>query len=331
MVFPSISIVTPSLNQGHFIERTIRSVLDQDVPGLEYVVIDGGSTDETLKILERCEGHLCWVSERDKGQADAVNKGLRSTNGEIIGWVNSDDIYYPGALPRVLSFFEKHPEVDVVYGDAYHIDRDDRVIEPYHTEPWNLERLKTICFLCQPAVFFRRRVVDGFGFLDRRFRYCLDYEYWLRLALKGVRFAYLPRLLAGSRLYPATKTLGLRLKMHREINDMLLERLGRVPDQWLLSYARVFFNRKGIRRLDGGRVDMPVETISSNVLTERRFQSLCLSALRAPAIASISLIASLRWNRNISFSMLKTIANWLKGHSQIILKKVFDSQGAVRE
>ncbi len=330
MEFQTISIVTPSLNQGYFIERTVRSVLDQDVPGLEYIVIDGGSTDETLGILKRYKGCLYWVSERDQGQADAVNKGIRSTKGDIIGWLNSDDLYCPGALPSVLSFFEGHPAVDIVYGDAYFIDRDDRTIEPYPTEPWSLERLKSFCFLCQPAVFFRRQVVDGFGLLDRRFKFCLDYEYWLRLALRGVRFAYLPRVLACSRLYPETKTLGLRLRMQREVNDMLVERLGLVPDQWLLNYGRVFFNRKGIRRLDGGRVDAALEVTPNHISRKRRFQTLFLSALRAPAIAAISLIASLRWNRKISLNLFRIVANWARGHSRILLKKVFYRQGVVR-
>jgi glycosyltransferase involved in cell wall biosynthesis len=233
----SISIVTPSLNQGRFIERTIRSVLDQGYAGLDYIVCDGGSTDQTPRILARFDGQLTVVSEADHGQADAVNKGIRATSGDVIGWLNSDDIYLPGALSRVAEFLGAQPEIDVMYGDAQLIDATDQVVGTYYTEPWSVRRLVDRCFLSQPAVFFRRRVVDRYGLLDARLNLCMDYEYWLRLAGGGARFAYLRGPLAASRVYPETKTLLARLAVHQEINSMLRERIGRVPDAWLLNHA----------------------------------------------------------------------------------------------
>jgi glycosyltransferase involved in cell wall biosynthesis len=224
-------------------------VLDQpDVPSLEYAVFDGGSTDGTVDVLRRYEGpRMRFVSQRDAGQADAVNRGIAATTGEVIGWLNSDDVYEAGALARVLRFFAEHPDVEVVYGDANHIDEDDRVLEPYYTEDWDYERLKDVCYLCQPAVFFRRRVVERFGALDARLRYCMDYEYWLRVGA-SVPFVRVPGFLAGSRLYASNKTLGDRVKVHAEINRMLQARLGQVPERWIWNYAYAVVDAAGADR-----------------------------------------------------------------------------------
>lgn len=241
------SIITPSYNQAPFIERTIQSVLSQGIPNLEYMVCDGGSTDETLEILRRYESQICWVSEKDHGQADAVNKGIQKTSGEIIGWLNSDDIYYPGAIASVLEFFENNPDVEVVYGDANHIDEHDQVLEPYYTEDWNYERLRDVCYLCQPAVFFRRRVVEKKGLLNSKLRYCMDYEYWLRLGAE-IEFVRLNQFLAGSRMYKTNKTMGSRVAVHQEIVLMTQKKLGQAPLRWVYCYAHVKTDSKGFNR-----------------------------------------------------------------------------------
>jgi glycosyltransferase involved in cell wall biosynthesis len=239
-----VSVVTPSFNQGRFIERTLRSVATQSGSRIDHMVVDGGSTDDTVDVLKTFDGTIRWVSESDKGQTDAVNKGIRSTDGEIIGWLNSDDIYYPDAVSRVVAFFNAHPEIDVVYGMADHIDQDDKAFEAYPSEPWNFERLKDTCFICQPATFFRRRVVEKYGLLDDALHYCMDYEFWLRLGKAGVLFGYLEDKLAGSRLYAENKTLGSRIKVHAEINDVLKKLFSKVPERWVWNYAHAVVEEK---------------------------------------------------------------------------------------
>jgi glycosyltransferase involved in cell wall biosynthesis len=293
----SVSIVTPSYNQGRFLERTIRSVLAQrsDFRGpFEYLVVDGGSQDESVEILKRYGAELEWVSEKDRGQADAVNKGLARATGDVIGWLNSDDIFYPGAVDAAVAFFERSPDVDVVYGNGNHIDECDRILEPYPTEDWDFERLKERCFLCQPAVFFRRRVVERYGPLDIQWHYGLDYEYWLRLGQRGVRFARIPEVLAGSRLHAETKTLGSRVKVHAENNRMLRAVLGRTPDRWLFNYAHAVLDERGMPR---GSLRFAVE------------------------VSALAWWAALRWNHRISFRMLRQSGQWIGGALREALRR----------
>lgn len=281
-----VSIVTPSYNQGQFIERTLQSVAIQTGAEIEHVVFDGGSTDSTVDVLKRFQPAVRWVSEKDDGQTDAVNKGIRATDGEIIGWLNSDDVYYPGAIARVVAFFEEHPDVDVVYGMADHIDLEDRAFEPYPTAPWDFELLQQTCFICQPALFFRRRVVEQYGLLDQSLNYCMDYAYWLRLGNAGVRFAYLEEKLAGSRLYADNKTLGARVKVHHEINDMFKKIFNAVPDRWLFNYAHTIAEEK-----------------TDRAKHPRRFMAWLL-------LSSVS--AALQWNRKLSSNMMRTLGQWCK-------------------
>lgn len=283
-----VSIITPSYNQGRFIERTLKSVAMQSLPGaeLEHMVCDGGSSDMTIDVLEQYSDRIRWISEKDHGQADAVNKGIRDTDGEIIGWLNSDDIYYPNALSRVVTYFEAHPEIDIVYGQADHIDEDDIPFELYPTEPWDYLRLKQICFICQPALFFRRRVVERHGFLNEKLHYCMDYEYWLRLGDAGVTFGYLEQKLAGSRLYNDNKTLRKRIQVHAEINDMLKVKYGKVPDRWLINYAHAV-----------------VEGKTSRSNSPRWFMFRLIVSTAA---------AAWRWNGKISDGMWLSFSRWSK-------------------
>jgi glycosyltransferase involved in cell wall biosynthesis len=281
----NVTVITPSFNQGRFIERTILSVLSQEVPGLEHWVIDGGSTDETVSILRRYESRLRWISEKDRGQAHALNKGLERARGEIIGWLNSDDVYYPGAVAAACEFLAARPEVDVVYGEANHIDVADKIIEPYPTEPWDAGRLVQVCYICQPALFFRRRLVARYGLFNEQLYYCMDWEYWLRLARGDAKFVLLPQILAGSRMYKENKTLLSRTRAHKEFNDMTRKLLGRTPDRWLFNYAHAMIDERGVPRADRLRY--------------------------AVHVSAVSLWAALRWNRRISRSMLRTTRDFV--------------------
>jgi glycosyltransferase involved in cell wall biosynthesis len=279
-----ISIVTPSYNQGRFIERTLQSVLSQDIGGLEYLVMDAGSTDETLSVLERYADRLTWGSEPDRGPSDAINKGFHRASGPILGWLNSDDIYYPGTLKAVLAFFERHPDVGVVYGDTHHIDEHDSILEVYPTEEWNWERLKETCFISQPAAFFRRRVFEEFGPLAVGIR-GMDYDFWLRLGKNHVRFAHLPKFLAATRLHKDAFTMAQRIAVHSEINSITRHHLSRTPDIWLFGYAHAVAEAWGYTR--------------DRIVSFRLI------------IAAASLYAAIRWNRRVSKKMLKMIMRWI--------------------
>ncbi|MGE3919496.1 MAG: glycosyltransferase family 2 protein [Gammaproteobacteria bacterium] len=240
----TISVITPSFNQGRFIEATILSVLKQNIPLLDYVVVDGGSTDNTLTVLQHYRHRLRYVSEPDNGQTHAINKGLAMTQGDIIGWVNSDDIYYPGTIETILDYFNKHPDADVVYGNANMIDAKDELIAPFPVIDWNFKQLKETCFIAQPALFFRRSVVERFGLLNEKLHFCMDYEYWIRLAKGGAHFAYINQLFAGARIYPETKTASAPLQAQAEILPMLKHHLGYVPARWLLRHAYCIVRRE---------------------------------------------------------------------------------------
>jgi len=183
--WPKISVITPSYNQGEFIEETIRSVLLQGYPNLEYIVIDGGSSDNSVGIIKKYEPWLsCMISEPDQGQADAINKGFALATGEILAWLNSDDTYAPDALWTAGDFLTKHPAVGMVYSDCRIVDEDGAEISTWQSKEFSFAA--ELCFpnlIPQPTVFFRRTVMNEAGFLNTRLHYAFDYEFWLRIGL----------------------------------------------------------------------------------------------------------------------------------------------------
>lgn len=208
-----ISIVTPSYNQAQFIERTIESVLEQSGDfDVEYRVIDGGSTDGTVEILKRYGDRIDWISEPDKGQVDAINKGLRRATGDIVGWVNSDDVLLPGALVRVARAFKTHPEIEWVHGRCRIINENDWTIrrwmafyKHYRSMHHTFENLLTENYISQMTAFWRRSVHDDIGYLDPEFDLAFDYEFFLRLAHRGAPF-YIEDEIACFRWYETSKS-----------------------------------------------------------------------------------------------------------------------------
>ncbi len=215
---PRITVITPTLNQGTFLEATLRSVLLQGYPNLEYIVIDGGSTDQSLEILHRYSQHLSyWVSERDCGQAHAINKGLARSSGEVLGWLNSDDLLLPGSLLRIGRALAQHPEWMVVTGLRRVIDSGGAWHRNWVRHLPTPRNLRTYCSVAQETVYWRRSVYAWLGPLDESFHYALDYEYWLRMLAAGFAFQLLPSYLGAYREHPASKSATQHHVYHNEI------------------------------------------------------------------------------------------------------------------
>ncbi len=246
---PLVTIITPSLNQGRFIEATIRSVFEQDYDAIEHRIYDGGSTDETVAILERYRDRLQIVSGPDGGQAAAINRGLGEARGEIVAWLNSDDVYLPGAVSAAVAYLAGHPACAAVYGEAVYINAAGEIIGRYPTGP--VSRLREGCYICQPAMFMRRSAVAAVGYLDPQLRFCMDYDLWLRLASR-YPIAHITADLAGSRLHRTAKTVSQQLAFHREVVGMTCRRLGAAPLSWLYGYAELLIRDRLARDPSGG-------------------------------------------------------------------------------
>ncbi len=207
-ILPLVTIVTPSFNQARFLEATICSVLGQDYPRVEYFVMDGGSTDGSLEIIRRYADSLAgWVSERDQGQTDAINKGFARANGEILAWLNSDDTYEPGAISAAVSYLQANPGVGLVYGQANFIDESGKIIGRFPAAQTDYPRLRRgYVHIPQQAAFFRADLWRRVGPLDPSFYFAMDYDLWVRLA-RVSRLQYVPERWANFRLHGDAKTI----------------------------------------------------------------------------------------------------------------------------
>jgi glycosyltransferase involved in cell wall biosynthesis len=202
---PLVSVVTPSLDQGAYIEEAIRSVLEQDYPRIEHIVVDGCSTDQTLEILRR-HPHLRWTSEPDSGQAEAINKGFRMAAGEILGWLNADDYLLPGAIAAAVDALQRTGAA-LVHGGWRRIDETGKVLGDVPAVPFDLRRqLERANVVCQPGAFFTRDAYWAVGGVDESYRYAMDYELWLKL---GARFpiCHVDRVQAAYRYHERAKSV----------------------------------------------------------------------------------------------------------------------------
>jgi glycosyltransferase involved in cell wall biosynthesis len=220
---PLVSIVVPSFNQASFLEATVDSLLSQDYPLLEAIVVDGGSTDGSLEILRRYGPRLSrWISEPDAGQADAINKGLRMATGEIVAWLNSDDLYLPGAVSAAVRALETHPEAVMVYADGVLIDEEASLLDWHRYRQYGLLDLLSFDVLLQPTVFIRRSALEKVGLLRQDLHLILDHELWIRLAAHGP-LLHVPTYWAAERTHPQAKTVAAAAEFVAEARRLIEE------------------------------------------------------------------------------------------------------------
>ena len=214
--YPLVSIVTPSYNQAAYLETTLRSVLEQNYPNIEYLVVDGASTDGSLEIIQRYAPRLSWwVSEKDHGQAEAINKGLRRAKGEFVAWLNSDDLYAQGAVSKAVAILLTNPHLGMVFSDVFSIDANNEVFNTMRYGDWNLLNLMSFHIIGQPGVFMRRSVLERAGYLDLNYHYLLDHQLWLRMAaLAPIR--HVDEFLAAARFHAAAKNVAMAAEFGRE-------------------------------------------------------------------------------------------------------------------
>ncbi len=220
-LLPLVSIVVPSFNQARFLEATLRSLLEQDYPNLEVLLVDGGSSDGSLDIIQRWEPHLSyWVSEPDRGQADAINKGLQMAKGEVAAWLNSDDLLLPGAVMEAVQALQAHPEAVMAYADGVLIDEQSYLLDWHRYRQYSL--LDLLCFdvLLQPTVFVRRSALEGVGLLCRDYRLILDHELWIRLAACGP-LHHVGTYWAAERTHPEAKTVAAAAEFASEARRLI--------------------------------------------------------------------------------------------------------------
>lgn len=237
--FPNISIVTPSYNQAQFLERTILSVLNQNYPNLEYIIIDGGSTDGSVQIIKKYGKYLrYWVSEKDKGQADAINKGFQKSTGEILGWINSDDTYLPETFYKVVRNIKQNPYVDLIFGNIYFIDESDKRIGELRFTEFDFN---TLIYeggnLHQTGTFWKKRIYDKVGGLNSNYKFCMDYDFFCRVAKVG-KLCHMRDFLANFRMHANAKSSTISHIGCKEHKEIMRRYIPKDLNKWDLQYRK---------------------------------------------------------------------------------------------
>lgn len=266
---PLVSVVMPSLNQARFIDTAIDSVLGQDYPNIELIVADGGSDDGTVDLLRKrkaADVRLRWFSGRDSGPAQAINAALVHVRGTFVGWLNSDDVYAPGAVLRAVGALQANPAWLMVYGHGQHVDGAGKPLNNYPSLPPStpITQFSEGCFICQPTVFFRRSIWVLLGKLDESLKTAFDFDFWLR-AFKACpqRIGFVDAVQAYSRLHEECITVRMRRTVILEGMEVLARHLGSAPKEWLLTYVNELLaihpDQRGVDDLKGHIADTLTE------------------------------------------------------------------------
>jgi len=249
---PLVTVVTPSYNQGQFIRATIESVLSQDYPHVEYIIMDGGSTDETASVVRDYASRVTFISEKDRGQSHAINKGFRLARGSMLSWLNSDDVFLPGAVKAAVQGFARNPAAGAVYGEGYQIDREGKVISRFqYTEPLNLWKLVYLSdYILQQTVYFRKDVLDDVGYLDEDLHFTMDWDILIRIGMK-YPLEYIPEYMGCLREYAEAKTFSGGERRIREMHGMLQRHTGMRLPPGIIIYGLETYHKIWCARIEG--------------------------------------------------------------------------------
>ena len=318
---PLVSVVTPSYNQADFLEDTIKSVLAQDYPAIEYLIVDGGSTDGSVDIIHKYKSDLVWwISEPDEGQASAINKGMAKAQGEIVAWLNSDDLYLPGAVSQAVAEFQSHPQLGLVFGNAVTIDADGCPIKELIFPDWQLEDLIGFRIICQPAGFMARELYEQVAGLDLNYHYMLDHHLWIRIASLAP-IQHIPFMLAAARHHEAAKNVSQAAAFGRESLE-ILEWMETQPDLASLVAANKRQVLAGAYRLnarylmDGGQYAPALKSyaqafFNQPVYTARHWHRVIYACLGMLGFKDLdSLYSRFQDSRRPDLSSKDNLVNW---------------------